>query len=70
MKGVSTVVSQPSGGGELGAMPSSTAWPRAVAARKKGANKAEGRILDVVLRVWVDGCARRADPQVRVGKSY
>lgn len=70
LKGVSTVVSQPLGAGESGAMPSSTAWPRAVAARRMGANKAEARILDVVLGVWVDGCARRADPQVRVGESY
>jgi hypothetical protein len=46
-KGVSTVVWQPLGAAASGAMPSSTAWLRAVAARKSGAKKVEVRILGV-----------------------
>ena len=45
IKCVSTVVLQPLGAGASGAMPSSTAWPRAAAARKTGASKDEGRMV-------------------------
>jgi hypothetical protein len=44
---VSTVVWQPSGAEASGAMPSSTAWARVVAAKKSGAKMVEVRIVKV-----------------------
>lgn len=46
-KGVVTVVLQPSGAEASGAMPSSTAWARPVAARKSGAKMVEVRMVTV-----------------------
>lgn len=52
LKGVVTVVLQPEGAAELGAMPSGTAWARVVAARNSGAKKVEVCILNVCLECW------------------
>ena len=41
----STVVSQPSGAGDDGSMPSGTAWDEDEAAKKSGARKLEERIV-------------------------